>query len=119
MDGNSTPRPSLESKYELLYRLMVIAAIAVIMVSLVGIASVTGLLSRVSDSRPNIETIPDKRGNDTERPGAAQPDEKHPPQRQRAPLQSARGIASCGDCGGSEPRFPKSVLQIDLITNRT
>ena len=69
MDGNIRSRQSLESKYELLYRLMVIAAIAVILVSLVGIASVTGLLARVGDGKPDIEM----RGNDAERPNRMQP----------------------------------------------
>ena len=63
MDGNIRPRQSLESKYELLYRLMVIAAIAVILISLLGIASVTGLLARVGESKPDTET----RVNEAER----------------------------------------------------
>ena len=77
MDGNTRPRPSLD-RYELLYRLMVIAAIAVILVSLVGIASMTGLLPRVSDGRPNTEAIPDKRGNDAVRREGAQPADGQP-----------------------------------------
>ena len=77
MDGNTRPRPSLD-RYELLFRLMVIAAIAVILVSLVGIASMTGLLPRVGDGRPNTEAIPDKRGNDAVRPEGAQPAGKQP-----------------------------------------
>lgn len=63
MDGNIRPRQSLESKYELLYRLMVIAAIAVILISLIGIASVTGLLARAGESKPDAET----RVNEAER----------------------------------------------------
>jgi hypothetical protein len=75
MDANTRPRPSLD-RYELLYRLMVIAAIAVILVSLVGIASMTGLLPRVGDGRPNSEAVPDKRSNDGARPDGSQPADK-------------------------------------------
>lgn len=57
MDGDTRPRPSPEARYELLYRLLIIAAIAVIMVSLVGIASMTGLLPRVGEAKPNAEMI--------------------------------------------------------------
>ena len=78
MDANARPRPSLESKYELLYRLMVIAALAVIMVSLVGIVSLTGIMSHVGDVKPSSEVVPDKRGNDAERANGVQPSEKQP-----------------------------------------
>ena len=86
MDGNIRPRQSLESKYELLYRLMVIAAIAVIVISLIGIASVTGLLARVGESKPDAET----RVNEAERIHRVQSADTQRP----VPAQAALNVAA-------------------------
>ena len=95
MDGDTRPRPSSEGRYETLYRLMIIAALAVIMVSLVGIASMTGLLPRVGDGRPNTEAIPDRPSNEGVQPGEAQP-EKQP--LRTLPAHFPRTLAVCNAC---------------------
>ena len=107
MDGDTRPRPSSEGRYEILYRLMIIAALAVIMVSLVGIASMTGLLPRVSDARPNAEAIREKPASDAGRSGEPRPVEKHLPLR-ALPARYPSALAACN--GPTAP--PRTVAAI-------
>jgi hypothetical protein len=114
MDADIEPRPSLESKYELLYRLMVIAAVAIILISLAGIASVTGLLPRLGDVSPKIEM----RGNDAERPNGAQSESG---QSAPAATQGARSVVAlrtlpsdvvshCGAAFNSRTEYKRTCL---------
>jgi hypothetical protein len=73
---------------------MIIAALAVIMVSLVGIASMTGILPRVGDARPNTEAIPDKPVNERVQPDESQPAEKQLPLR-ALPARYPSALAVC------------------------
>ena len=94
MDGDTRPRPRSEGRYETLYRLMIIAALAVIMVSLVGIASMTGLLPRVGDAHPHGEAIPDKPSDGNVRPGESQSAQKQLPLR-TLPARYPSALAVC------------------------
>ena len=100
MDGDTRPRPSPEARYELLYRLLVIAAIAVIMVSLVGIASMTGLLPRVGEAKPNAEVIRQRPNDDSRQTDTAAPTDK--PSLRAVPLRSAPWVVFCGPCSAEK-----------------
>ena len=94
MDGDTRPQPSSEGRYETLYRLMIIAALAVIMVSLVGIASMTGLLPRDGDARPHTEQAPAKPINNSVQPSESQQAETYSPLR-TLPARYPSAVAIC------------------------
>lgn len=111
MGADSRPRPNPETRYELLYRLMVIAAIAVIVVSLVGIASVTGLLPRVGVHKPNADAAPAKERSEARSPAGGRTPHQHP-RLERRSNERRYAVAVCASCRPIlEPRSPTSFAR--------
>jgi outer membrane lipoprotein SlyB len=88
---------SNEKKNGILYLLMLIAAIAVILFSVIGIATMTGHMpSALSKNDPDIKREPTNKEQAATRSGEA-PNTTAPAATR--PRAAARGGASCSDCG--------------------
>jgi outer membrane lipoprotein SlyB len=89
--------------HRLLYPLMVIAAISVIVLSLVGVASVTGLIPRGGSERPSTESIREQQQGAPGRPqGSDAPAGKQPGPAIKPETGKHRRIARGEGCGSIE-----------------
>jgi hypothetical protein len=86
---------------------MIIAALAVIMVSLVGIASMTGVLPRVGDARSNSEAIHQQSVKDSASPSESGPAEKQQQLLRTLPTPYPSTLAAC-----SRPAAPARTVAV-------
>jgi len=88
-----------------LYPLMLIAAISVIVLSLVGIASMTGLIPRSGTERPSTETRRDKQRGapDKQQQNIEAPAGKPSGPATRPEAGKPRRIVGCEDCAEIKP----------------
>ncbi len=94
-----------------LYALMMIAATAVIVLSLLGIARMTGLMPRIGSGSHETETARDKqRGIPKERQDSA-PDSQRPSPGSGPAARSPRRLADCARCGDADPVYSMARIE--------
>ena len=98
MQGNA-PQDSLSgSSHRLLYALMVIAATAVILVSLLGIATMTGVIPRANDEKVGNEAIRNEPRSVPEQQGDGATAGKRPNPAPAIKSKLTRSIVDCSKC---------------------